>query len=409
MILRALCLALVSACVGVAPAVAQLDGVRRDFVIATATPTGNYFSIGNALCRVLQRQGLYLENEDVTLLGCSASATSGSIQNVELLRTRAVDFALVQSDVMFHAYRGSGRFEGRRADQLRSLLSLNQEPFQVLAGRGSNVETWSDLKGKKVNLGPVGTTANTMFRELFAVHGVGEGWLAQALTMPVGGHAAELCEGNIEVLGQTTGVPNAGLSAAIRRCGAALVSLDTPQIRTYVAERPYYTPAFIPKTAYLGQTTDVRTFGVLATLVATSDTPDIAAYSIVRAVFEGLAELKAMQPALAGIVPEEMITHGLTAPLHPGALRYYRERGWIKMAPKSAPVSLERAVDLLAAASISGMTAPADEPPAVISGALTGKVPIEPSAIVPPAIDPTVIKRGRNSASRGKTQAKGRG
>jgi uncharacterized protein len=373
------------------PASAQVDVGRRELVIATATPTGNYFGIGNALCRVLQRQGLYLESGDVTLLGCGASATSGSLQNVELLRTRAVDFGLVQSDVAFHAYNGSGRFEGRRVDQLRSLLSLNTEAFQVLAGRGTNVSIWGDLKGKKVNLGPAGTTANTVFRELFEIHGVDEKWLGQALTIPVSTHTVELCEGNIEVLGQTTGVPNSGLAGAIRRCGANLVSLDTPQIRKFVAERPYYTAALIPKDAYAGQTLDIRTFGVLATLIATTETPEIAAYSIVRAVFEGLPELKAMQPVLDNLIPQQMIVDGLSAPLHPGALRYYRERGWMKDEPVQKPVSFTSTVDALAAAAAT--MAP------------------EPDAAAKPTLAPPAAVVGANGKSqpgRGKQQGKAR-
>jgi uncharacterized protein len=382
-----------------APAWAQIESGRREVVIATATPTGNYFSIGNAICRVLQRQGLYLESGDVTLLGCGASASSGSLQNVEMLRARAVDFALVQSDVLFNAYTGAGRFDGRRVDQLRSLLSLNQEPFQVLAGRGTNVSIWSDLKSKKVNLGPSGTTAHTMFRDLFAIHAVNDAWLGQALTLPVDAHIQELCEGNIEVLGQATGVPNSGIAGAIRRCGANLVSLDTPQIRKYAAERPYYAATLIPKGTYAGQVMDVRTFGVLATLVATADTSETAAYSIVRAIFEGLPELKAMQPALKDLASEQMIKDGLSAPLHPGALRYYRERGWMTEEPISAPVALTQTVDGLETATIAAASAAATVP---VQVARAQALPVSVPA-------PGLGKTRRGTAGRGKSQAKGRG
>lgn len=360
-----------------APAAAQFVGGRRDVIVATATPTGNYFAIGNALCRVLQRQGLYLESGDVTLVGCGASATSGSLQNVELLRTRAVEFALVQSDWQYRAYEGTGRFEGRRIDQLRSLLSLNQEAFQLLAARSANIETWADLKGKKVNLGPAGTTSFSMFDELFALHSTDAKWLAQSLNLPVTSHVQELCEGNIEALGQTTGVPNGGLANAIRRCGAVLVPLDTQEIRRHVAERPYYTPVYIPKGTYDGQQYDVRTFGVLATLMTTSDVPEIAAYSLVRAVFEGLDELKAMLPLLAGLAVERMIKDGLTAPLHAGALRYYQERGWIKQEKPAVLPSVGVAVEALAiAAPIAQGPAEAAPTAAVIAPAI-GAPPVK--------------------------------
>ena len=104
------------------------------------------------------------------------------------------------------------------------------------------------------------------------------------------------------------------------------------------------TIAFIPKGSYDGQQFDVRTFGVLATLMATTDVSDIAVYSMVRAIFEGLDELKAMQPLLAGMSPERMIKDGLTAPLHAGALRYYQERGWIKEDKPAVPPPVAAAV-----------------------------------------------------------------
>lgn len=348
---RLLAVAILAAAAASTSADAQFVGGRRDFIVATATPTGNYFAVGNALCRLLQRQGLYLESGDVTLIGCGATATLGSLQNVELLRTRAVEFALVQSDWQHHAYQGTSRFEGRRMDQLRSLLSLNLEPFQLLAARGTNIDTWGDLKGKKVNLGPPGTTSFSMFEELFALHRTDDKWLAQGMNLPVTSHVQELCEGNVEALGQTTGAPNSGLAVAIRRCGATIISLDTQEIRRHVAERAYYAPVLIPKDTYAGQPYDVRTFGVLATLMATSDVPEIAAYSMVRAVFEGLDELKAMLPVLHDLKPERMIKDGLSTPLHPGALRYYQERGWMKEEKPTLPPSVSAAVDALASAA----------------------------------------------------------
>ena len=167
----------------------------------------------------------------------------------------------------------------------------------------------------------------------------------------------ELCEGNIEALGQTIGVPNSGLAGAIRRCGATIIALDTQEIRRHVAERPYYSQVLIPKGTYDGQTRDIRTFGVLSTLLSSTDVPEIAAYSMVRAVFEGLDELKAMQPVLAGLVAERMIRDGLSAPLHAGAIRYYEERGWMKAEKPVSPAVVGAAIDALAAAAATPQAA----------------------------------------------------
>jgi uncharacterized protein len=310
------------------PAPAQTSANLQNITIATATPTGNYFTTGNAICRLVSRQGLFLPSGDVTKLDCGATTTTGSMKNVELLRAHETEFALVQSDFLYQAFNGKGRFEGRPAEQLRVLFSLNQEAFQILAARGTNIQTWSDLQAKKVNLGPLGTTSNTMFQELLQLHGTDQKWFAQALTIPTTTHVQELCEGNIEALGQTTGVPNASLTDADRRCGASLVAVDTPEVRKMLTERSYYAAVVIPSGTFAGQKADVRTFGVVATLVATADVSDEVVYSTVRAVFEGLETLKAMLPTLKHVTPEGMIRDGLAAPIHPGALRYYQERGW---------------------------------------------------------------------------------
>jgi uncharacterized protein len=374
---------------------AQLDPKRSAVTIATASPGGNYFLTGNAICRALQRQGMYLASGDVTLVNCAAMSTGGSIQNVDLLRNRVVEVALVQSDWHHHAFKGTDVFAGRKLEQLRSLVSLNREAFQVLAGRGMQMERWGDLKGKKVNLGPKGSTAHSMFQELFQVHGVDEKWLTQALRLPLNAHVQEMCEGNIEALAQTSGVPNSGLADAARRCGATLIRLDTEEVKTMVRERPYYTSVTIPKGTYIGQADDIPTFGVMATLVATADLSDAAAYSMVRAIFEGMTELEAQVPVLRGLAPRDMISAGLSAPLHPGAERYYRERGF--MTPKAAMKTA--ALASLPAALATSSTTP--EPTRVPTLALTSPDTPAPSAAgaaTPAAANSIRAKRRQKTA-----------
>jgi uncharacterized protein len=363
---------------------AQTTTGKRWVSIATATQLGNYYTTGSAICRLLQRQGMYIDSGDVTLVDCAATPTAGSVQNIELLRSRMVDVALVQSDWQLHATRGTNRFTDRKLESLRALLSLNPEAFQVLAGRGTRIVTWPDLKAKKVNLGPNGSTGQNMFQELFDVHQLDSKWLAQGLALPITAHIQELCEGNIEAFGQTSGVPNSGIADAARRCGATLVKLDTPEINRMLSARPDLDPIVIPKGAYAGQSADVQTFGVLATLVATTDLPDSVAYSIVRAIMEGRHELADMVSVLKGLDAKRMIKAGLSAPLHPGAARYYREQGWITDAPR-AVVTADPATNLGAAAEL-----PKSELPVVATPPMTATT----SATRPiPAVSKSKAKR----------------
>jgi hypothetical protein len=325
-----------------APARAEMAPLGATAVsIATATATGNYFRVGAAICRVLARQELGASADQATPVVCAPSVTSGSYNNVEMLRTGKVTLALVQSDVLFQAFNGRGQFEGRRVDNLRSLLSMHEEPFHVVAGRGTEIRQWSDLKGKKVNIAPKGTTSYTTFAELLEAHNLDLKWFGQATHISVNDHVGEMCDNNIEAFGQITGVPSANIALATGRCGAAILDIDTEQVRKMLPARPYFTRSIIPRNTYPNQPRDVVTFAVMATLTTTVDAPDDVVYLAVKTIFDNLAELKKMSPTLGPLDPVRMRTEGLTAPLHPGAQRFYRERGWLK--PSSEAVEAAQA------------------------------------------------------------------
>jgi TRAP transporter TAXI family solute receptor len=328
--------ALAMATATTAAALAQSQPSRVDVTIATATPTGTYFATGNALCRLLQRAGIELDTGDVTRAACGTSATAGSNQNIELLRSREADFALVQSDIVDAAWSGTGTYAGRRLDSLRTILTLNREAFQVFAGRSSNIRAWGDLKGRKISLGLPGTTGHGLFLDLLKVHGHDIIWLGDRLELPVGAQPQELCEGNIEAFGQTTAWPNTNLTAAAR-CGAMLVPLDTPQIASWLTTKPSFTRISLPRATYPGQMEDVTTIGVLASLMTTTNASEAIVYSLTRVIFEGLDDLKAMLPVMRDLDPQSMINVGHVAPLHPGAARYLRERGWTQKTLEPIP------------------------------------------------------------------------
>jgi uncharacterized protein len=285
-----------------------------------------YFAVGNAMCRLFERAR---ETKQGAQGACAASATGGSSANVEALRTGTVQFALVQSDVAYHAARGTGRFVDRKMEKLRTVFSLHVEPFQLLVLPGLGIGGFADAAGRKINLGPKGSAQHDAVTGLLRLHGVNDGVIAQLPTMPPALQSQALCDGDLEAAGMLIGYPNAAFSAAMGKCGAQLLDVDTAQVRKFVAERNFYTPTKIPKGAYPSLNRDVTTFGVLALLTTTDDASADSVYALVRATFERLDNLKAMHPALGRLEPSRMIRDGIVAPLHEGAIRYYRERGWM--------------------------------------------------------------------------------
>jgi uncharacterized protein len=299
-------------------------------LVGTGSPSGVYFAVGNAVCRLAQRTPRKTAAADNDRLQCGVQATGGTVANIEALRAGAMDVAILQSDGAFNAMQGIGRYEGKPFKKLRSVFSLHAEPFQLLTLRSERIDSFFDLKGRKVNIGAKGTAQHEMLTELFKLHKMDASSFAQVLNLPSSQQVQAMCDGDVEALGMMIGFPNAGFARAMRDCNAQLVNADTDAIRRLVADKPYFSTVQLPKGTYPSMASDVTTFGVLAVLHTTSDVSADTVYRLVRQVFEQIDELRAMHPALRQLDPQQMIRAGLTAPLHEGALRYYRERGWMR-------------------------------------------------------------------------------
>ncbi len=136
-----------------------------------------------------------------------------------------------------------------------------------------------------------------------------------------------LCDGKIDAYGYTVGVPNARVSVATDGCGAKIISLAGSVEKKLVGNTPYYAFTTIPKGTYKTTASDVTTFGVMATFVTNASVPDDVVYEVVRAVFENLDDFRGLHPAFKNLDPKSMMKNGLSAPLHPGAIKYYKEKG----------------------------------------------------------------------------------
>ena len=125
------------------------------------------------------------------------------------------------------------------------------------------------------------------------------------------------------------GHPAAAITEAATTCDVELVDVAGAPVDKLVADNPYYRVATIPGGMYKGNPDNVHTFGVGATLITSAKVPDDVVYEVVKAVFDNFDDFKKLHPAFANLKPEEMIKDGLSAPLHPGAVKYYKERGWM--------------------------------------------------------------------------------
>jgi hypothetical protein len=296
---------------------------QKFITIGTGGVTGVYYPTGGAICRLV--------NKDRAEHGirCSVESTGGSVYNVNTIRAGELDMGVVQSDVQYNSLNGEGDefkdqgpFEG-----LRAVFSVHAEPFTVVARADSGIETFDDLQGKRVNVGNPGSGQRSTMEVLMDVKGWTMDDFALASELKSAEQAQALCDNKIDAMVFTVGHPSGSVQEATTTCDTKLIPVGGPEVDQLVEQNPYYAKAVIPGGMYRGTDEDVETFGVKATFVTSADVPDDVVYAVTKAVFENFDDFKKLHPAFATLEQEDMVTEALSAPLHPGAEKYYSEAG----------------------------------------------------------------------------------
>jgi TRAP transporter TAXI family solute receptor len=318
--------AFASAFVAFAAAPGSAGAQQQKFItIGTGGVTGVYYPAGGAICRLVNR------DRAKHGLRCSVESTGGSVANVNLLKSSEIEFGVAQSDVQFNATKGMAQFQkdGAMGD-LRAVFALHPEPFTVVARKEANITKFEDFKGKRFNVGNPGSGTLASMNEMLAAMGWKMSDFGLASELRPDEHGPALCDGKIDGFFYAVGHPSANIQDPTTICGAKLVSLTGPAVDKLVKERPYYAMATIPGGMYPNNPNPTTTYGVQATIVSSAKVPADVVYAITKAVFDNLDEFKKLHPALAHLKPEDMVKNGLSAPLHEGAVRYYKEKGLIK-------------------------------------------------------------------------------
>jgi TRAP transporter TAXI family solute receptor len=296
----------------------------RFITIGTGGQTGVYFVVGQSICRLVNR------DSDKTGLKCTAPSTGGSIANINAIKAGDMDMGVAQSDWQYHAYNGTAKFEeDGKFDKLRAVFSVHGEPFTVIARAEAGIASFDDLKGKRVNVGNPGSGQLATMEVVLDAKGWSMGDFALASELKPAEQAAALGDNKVDAIIYTVGHPNGSIQEAVSTTDAVIVPVAGEAIDKLVADNPFYANATIPGGMYKGTDADVQTFGVKATFVTSADVPDDVVYEVVKAVFDNFDRFKKLHPAFANLKEEEMIKDGLSAPLHPGAEKYYKERGWM--------------------------------------------------------------------------------
>lgn len=300
-------------------------GAQEKFItIGTGGQTGVYYVVGQSICRLVNRDSAKHG------IKCTAPSTGGSIANINAIRAGDQDMGVAQSDWQHHAYHGTSQFADKgKFAELRAVFSVHGEPFTVVARKDSGIKSWDDLKGKRVNIGNPGSGQRATMDVVLAAKGWDTKAFSLASELKSSEQAAALGDNKVDAIIFTVGHPNGSIQEATTTTESVLVPVDGAGIEKLVKDNPFYANATIPGGMYKGNDKDVKTFGVKATFVTSAKVPDETVYQIVKAVFENFDRFKKLHPAFAHLSEKEMIKDGLSAPLHPGAAKYYKERGWM--------------------------------------------------------------------------------
>jgi len=309
------------------PAAAKM----RYVTIGTGGVTGVYYPLGGAISKIVNKKKREYK------LRVSVESTGGSVFNVNAVMAGDLEFGIVQSDRQYQAWNGLKEWKDVRPQKdLRAICSFHPESVTLVAAVDSGIKTFYDLKGKRVNIGNPGSGQRG--NSIDALTAAGIDWKKDIIAE--GLKAAEapkmLQDGRIDAFFYTVGHPSGAIKEATAgRRKVRFIAIPDEVVKKLITKYPYYAPAVIPVKFYpmAENKEDVPTFGVKATFVTSIKVPEEIVYIITKEIFENLETLKKMHPAF-GILTKESMLQGLSAPIHPGAMRYYREVGLDKYLKK---------------------------------------------------------------------------
>lgn len=291
-------------------------GPEREIVIGAGGVAGAYFPVAGAVCRMVTAHDAGFR--------CLVESNADSSANLARLRDGRLDFAIVQSDWLMHAARGTNIFRSDGPDEtLRAVMALQAETLTLVARADRGIASLSDLKGKTVNLGPSLTYPRILASALLAAAGIDQADLAGATEMSPADQFSALCLGEIDVAVAVIAHPSPSLSAALARCDLRLVPVEGKGVAKLLKDRPELAPAAIPGGLYVGIPGAVQSFGLRAILATTTRVDDEVVDAVIRSILSSPGDFQRQHPVLAGITPREMASAGIALPLHDRALALF--------------------------------------------------------------------------------------
>lgn len=294
--------------------------------IGTGGITGVYYPTGGAIAKIVN------DRADEFGIKATAEATGASIFNINAVKGGNLDFGIAQADSQYLAYNGKGEWKNAPIAELRSVFSLAPEMITFVVAEDSGIKSIDGVKGKTINIGNPGSGNRQNAIDIFNALGINYEKDFKAESLKAADAPRMLQDGRIDGFFYTVGHPNGNIKEATAGMRKARI-IPIPEIKALFDVAPYYSMDSIDMAQYPEATNasegKIPTVGMKATLITSANVDEEVVYNLTKAVFENLEELRTLHPALANLTKEGML-EGLSAPLHKGAERYYKEVGLIK-------------------------------------------------------------------------------
>ncbi|ANK81427.1 MAG: hypothetical protein TEF_11920 [Rhizobiales bacterium NRL2] len=293
-----------------------------DVVVGTGSPSGAYHPLGGSICRLFNlgsaRDGRR----------CAVVPSAGPVANLAMLRDGRIDIGILQSDVLADAVAGAGASASRGPNaDLRVLFAGHSNAFAIVARRELRIESVADLLGRRINMGSPESGERIAMERIMAALGATRADFTETRELTRAEQYRALCADQLDAIVFEVAHPNGLIEDVVRSCQGVLVDLGGPALDDMLRRHPEYERAVISGGTYTGNPDDVRTIGTRVVVVTTVRLPEAQAYEITKSVFENFEDFRRLHPAFAMLSINDMIESGERAPLHPGAIRYFRERG----------------------------------------------------------------------------------
>lgn len=293
---------------------------QRSIMIGIAEGDTAGQALGTAICALINSR-----SPEHGML-CSTQTNAGAVENMQALEAGKQQIAIARSDLHSFAYLGHNRFEGQAFKDLRSLFSAQARSFTLVARKSSGIAALEDLKNRHVNIGSPNSPQRLLMNAVMDAKGWTPAEFASVLELNAKDQLAALCDGKADAVVFAATHPDPLVQEALTTCGAEIVPATGEEIIRLVDDSTYFTEAVIPAATYKPDNQEITTFGLRMTLVTTRNADRKLIYDVVKIIFGGIDKLRMLDTTLSDLEELEMTRSGLTAPLHAGALRYFREK-----------------------------------------------------------------------------------